>query len=91
MVLFINQTGTIGTIFNSSVNNLTGSPFMTLILLFVLIIAFFMIFRLPFELTAIFILPLGLIYMSFFSEFVAVGLVLLLYVGLILAKNFPIN
>lgn len=91
MVLFINQTGTLGIIFNYATTNITGSPFLTLLFLTLIIMAFFMAFRLPVEASSLFILPMLLVYMSFFSEFIAVGGVFLIYIALILAKNFFIK
>ena len=87
MVLFINQTGTIGVIMGAVTNNITGSYFITLLGLMVIILLFFMVFRLPVEATVIFILPLCLVFMAFYGEFLVIGGLLLMYLGFLIAKN----
>jgi len=57
---FINQTGTIGTIYNSAVTNITGSEFLALLGIIILIILFFLMFGLPIEVT----LGLTLLYLG---------------------------
>lgn len=89
--LFINQTGTIGVIFEAITNNVTGSVYLTLLGLMIIIILFFMLFRVPIEFTAILILPMCIIFMSFYGEFLVVGLTLLMYIGFLVAKNFFIR
>lgn len=88
---FINESGTIGIIFEAVTNNVTGSAYLTLLGFMIIIILFFMLFRVPIEFTAILILPMCIIFMSFFGEFLVIGLTLLMYIGLLIAKNFFIR
>ena len=88
---FINDTGTIGIIYNAATTNITGSEFLTLLGLIVLIIIFFTMFRIPMEMTAIFVLPLMLIFMAYSNNFFAIGGVFLIYLGFLVARNYFIN
>jgi len=91
MVLFINETGTIGIIYNAVTTNITGSDFITLLGLTIMILLFFMTFRIPIEVSAVLILPMLLIFMAFNNNIVAVGSIVLIYLGFLLAKNFFIS
>ena len=87
---FINESGTIGIIFTSFTNNVSGSSYLTLMSIILLVIVFFMIFRLPVEATAILILPMILIFVAYSGDLIGIGMVALLYVGFLFAKNFII-
>jgi len=88
VVLFMNETGFIGNLIIEFSNNLTGSLFLTLLIITIFLILTGLLFRLSLEFTAIIILPLLLVFMATTSEFLAVGGVFLLYLGVIIAKNF---
>jgi len=85
--IFINETGMIGDLL-SQMNNITGGWFVTLLFIVLVVIAIAFMLRVPLEYTAIFIFPLLLVLMSFTSEFLAVGGVFLIYLGLLLANHF---
>ena len=85
---FINTTGTIGTIIQYSNTEVTGSLFLTLLGVVMLLMLLCFLFRLPIEFSAILILPLLLGCMAYMQEFVVVGGVFLIYLGVILGKNF---
>ena len=89
--IFLNQTGIIGQAFNGLTNNVTGSVFLTglLILIVLMVIAF--MFRLPLELTVIFLIPIILVFMAFNTGWVAVGGLIFIYIAVILARNFFIR
>jgi len=90
-MLFINQTETIGTIINAGTQNLTGSLVATffVILLFLLIIA--VIFQIPLEFIAIFILPFMLVIGAFYSSFMIPIIVLFIFAAIIITKNWIFN
>ena len=88
MVTFINSTGTIGIIYQAVNTNITGSDFLTLLGLMFIIMLFFMSFRIPLEATAILILPLLIIFMAFNNDIFAVGGLVLIYLGILFAKNY---
>ena len=87
MVLFINETGIAIDVFNG-MNGITGSPFLTLLLIVILVMLIAFLFRIPVEFTVILILPMLLTFAAFYSEFMAVTGVILIYIGILLAKNF---
>jgi hypothetical protein len=91
MVLFINETGTIGVIYNAVVTNITGSEFLTLLGVLLIMLLFLMAFHIPIEAGAILILPMLLIFMAFNNNILAIAGIALIYLGIILAKNFFIN
>ena len=66
----------------------TGSVFLTLLFIILLILIVFVILRLPIEFSAIFILPLLLVLMAYDAAFYPIGAVFLIYLAVILAKNF---
>lgn len=91
MTLFINETGTIGIIYNAVTNSITGSEFLTLLGLIIIIILFFMLFRLPIEATAILVLPMLLTFMAFNDNLFAMVGAILIYLAILFAKNYFIK
>jgi hypothetical protein len=89
--IFINQTGTLGVIYQAATQNITGSEFITLLGLIILIMAFFMMFGLPIETTTILILPMLIIFGVYSQELIATLGLVLIYLGIIFAKNFFIG
>jgi hypothetical protein len=88
---FINESTSTGVIINYLTNNVTGDLFLTLLLILVCFLTFCMVFRIPLEYTVPLVLPLLLVYMSFTSQFLAVGGVLLIYSAVVFVKMFFIN
>jgi len=87
-MFFINTTETIGIIIGTATETTTGSLFITLLIVVLLLLAIAIMFGIPLEWTTIFILPLILGYMSHYSEFIGTGAVFLIYLSIILTKNF---
>jgi hypothetical protein len=85
---FLNCTETIGLIIGQGTTSTTGSLFLTFFFVLLIILAVAMLFGIQMEYTAIIILPLLLGYMSYYSEFIAFGALILIYLALILTKNF---
>ena len=88
IALFFNETGIISSGLMLLSDNVTGSVFISLLLIMVLLILVAMLFRLPIEVTAIILMPVLIVFMALTSEFLAVGGVVLIYLGVIFAKNF---
>jgi len=88
--MFINETGFIGQIVADTTANVTGSLFLTLLSIVVILILIAVMLRIPIEFTAIFIMPLLIVLMSspYGGSFTAIGGVFLIYIGLLMAKNF---
>jgi len=85
--MFINETGVIGQIFMYASTNLTGSLFLSLLGIIILIIAIFMLFRIPIEFTAILILPIMIVFMAYESQMLVITGAFILYLGFLTAKN----
>lgn len=88
MVLFLNTTETIGIILGNASTYTTGSMFMTMLVILILIMATAILFGIRLEFTSILVLPLLLTYMAFYKEFMVIGTVIILYLSIILTKNF---
>lgn len=91
MSALFNESQTPWLVMEALTNNITGSLFLSLILIYVLVIGLSMLFRMEIEYTMLFLLPLTIVLMAFSGEFLAFGFVMLLYMGFILAKNFFIK
>ena len=90
MTLF-DTTGAIYLIIEAITNNITGSIFLTLLFIMLLIIASLLIFGVPPELSIILIAPLILVVMSYMGEFLAVGGIMLIWLAIIFGRRFFIR
>lgn len=90
MVLY-DETGTMGIIINSMTSDVTGSLFVTLLLIVIFVMAIAFMFRIPVEWTIIFVVPLLIVIMAYSSDFLAVSGVLLIYLGILIGKNWIFN
>lgn len=88
---FINQTGTIGVIYTSATQNITGSELLTLLGLIIMIMLFFVMFGLPIEATLILIMPMLITYGVYAQDLIGFLGLTLLYLGILFAKNFFIT
>lgn len=77
-----NETAIIG------LTSITGSFFLSLLVLVILIMLFALALRIPLEFTAIFILPLLIVLVGYESQLLSVFGVLLLYLGVLFGKHF---
>ena len=87
---FYNPNDTIGIILTSSTAT-TGDIFISLVMIVGILLAICMLFGIKMEYTAIIILPLLLSLMGVSGRFVAAGGVLLIYLALLVTKNFIFN
>lgn len=88
MTTFFNSSDTFGQVLLYMTTDITGSLFISLLLIMVIMIAFALALRIPVEFTAILLIPLFLTLMAFSSDFLAIGGILLIYLGILTAKNF---
>lgn len=86
--MLFNETGSIGTMILYATNDITGSLFLTLLGVVMILMLLCLLLRLPMEFSAILVLPLLIGLMAYMQEFVAIGGVFLIYLGIILGKNF---
>lgn len=85
---FINETSFIGLMFTMLTNNVTGSPFLSLVVLFLFLLVLCLAAGIPMEWTAIFILPLCIYLMAYSSQFLQIAGFVLIYLGILLAKTW---
>ena len=89
---FLNNTGVVGDVINGLSGDVTGSLFLTLLLVLLLLFGLAIAFRIPIEYTALFVTPLMLALMAGGgAEFLMFGTLLLIYLGIIFGKNFFIK
>lgn len=84
---FINCTETIGVVIGTATSTTTGSLFLTFFMILIMILALALMFGIPLEYMAILILPLMITYMAYYSDFLGIGSVILIYLSIILTKN----
>jgi hypothetical protein len=89
--MFLNESGIIGVALISFTNNVTGSLFLTLLTIVGLLMMVCFLFRIPVEFSAIIVLPLLIVLMAYSSQFLAVGGVILIYLGVLFGRYFIIN
>lgn len=84
----MNTSGIIYNVFNGITVNTTGSDYLTMLLILLFILLGGLILRMPFELIALCCIPLILVMMAFdIAIFGAVGVFILIYLGVVFAKN----
>ncbi len=85
---FINWTETIGIAVGNAAQTTFGSILFTLMIIMLILFAVAIMFGIPLEYTAIIYLPLVLGYSAYYSEYLAIGITILIYVALIFTKKF---
>ena len=71
----------------TAMTEVTGSLFLTLFMLVLLLIVIALMFRIPIEFTALLVLPFLITVTAYESSFMSVAGVFLIYVALLLANN----
>jgi len=88
MADFINATGTLGVVFDALVVQM-GSPYMVLFSIFIVLFIILLIFRVPVEFAALFLLPLTLVMWAHDASWLLMIGLSLIFVGIIVARNLP--
>lgn len=86
--MLLNTTGTLGVVINYATVYITGSLFVTLLGIVFGLLLLCLLFRIPMEFTAVLVLPLLLGVGAYVSEFTAIVGVFLIYMGILIGKNF---
>ena len=89
-MVFLNNSGTIGILIKAG-TDLTGSLFLTVLLIFLILVAVSLMFKLPLEILIPVVLPIFIVSMAFSTEFLAIGGLLLIYLAVIFSKRFWLN
>lgn len=87
MVMY-NSSSFIGLILDAGTENLTGDLQLTLLLIFIFLMVIAIMFNMPIEYMAIVIIPITLTMAVYFSIFWVPLLIIFLYVGSIITKNW---
>jgi len=82
----INATNYVGLLLSQGTTDITGTFFITLGMLFLILLALAMLFRIPIEWTAIFFIPFIIACMTYYKEFVVFGSMLAFYLALVITK-----
>lgn len=86
--MLLNETGFAGTILLDLTYNVTGSIFLSLMMIVFIFLILFLLVRIPLEFTAIFILPLLIVFYRIDATSLSALGVFLIYLGILLGKNF---
>lgn len=87
-MVFINWTDHIGVLIGTATENVTGDLIITLAVILLVLLAFALMFGIPLEFTSIIFLPLCVVYMTYYSQFIAVGGLIILYLSFIITRRF---
>jgi len=85
---FINESGLIASVLNHMTINVTGSTFLTLLAIVMGLIVIALMFRLPVEWTSIIVFPFLIVTAAFYTDFLPVLGVFVIYLGILVGKNF---
>jgi len=90
-MVFIDTTGSIGIVVKAITDNITGSIFLTMLFITIVLIAFFYLWRIPTDVVLILMVPFIIVIMAFTKEYVALGGLALIYMGIIFFRRFWLN
>ena len=88
---FINYDDSIGMLFQMVTDNLTGSEFLTILLIVLFLMGLTMAFRMPLEFSIVAVLPILLVSVFYVSNIFIVFGIGLIYLAIILGKKFFLN
>ena len=85
---FMNATGSIGQIISAGSTGVTGSVVATIFVILLVFFAISIMFGIPLEFFAVIILPFCIACAAFYSNFLLPVIVIIFFVGFLIAKNF---
>ena len=85
---FINATGSIAKIIEAGSTGVTGSVVATIFVILLVFFAISIMFGSPLEFFAVIILPFCIACAAFYSNFILPIIIIVFYVGFLIAKNF---
>jgi len=86
--MFINESGILGVVLAAGTTNLTGNIVASLLLIMAFLFAVCIMFGIELEYTAIIFLPLCISIGAYYSKFLVIIIVILIYVSTLIAKNW---
>lgn len=81
-------SGILGVILDQLTTNVTGDLFLTLLFVFLAAFLVFLGYGLPLEINLFILMPVLIVLMSFYGNFVLIGIVIFLLLAGIIARNF---
>lgn len=87
-MVFIDESGFIASVMQGLGVNITGSEYLSYLIVFILLFAIMLMFRVPIVFALLFMTPLVLVLMAYKPEFNGLGAVFLISLGLIVAYNW---
>lgn len=87
-MLFVNESQTIGQILIAGTQNLTGNIVVTLLVIMIFLLCLCVLFGIELEFSAIIFLPICITLGAYYSSFMGMIIVILIYVSTIIAKNW---
>lgn len=87
-MVFANATGVISDIIESGSNTVTGSVIATLFFILLFLIILCLMFGIPLEFIAVILLPICISVGAYYSDFFKPLIVFLIYLAMILSKNW---
>lgn len=88
MAFGFNETMLPYAVINGMTNDITGQIGLTFFIILMLFLVVALALRIPLEFATIIIVPLALVFMAFSGEFILFGTVILVYIGMVMARNF---
>lgn len=80
------ETGLIGLVIQGLTQNVTGSLFLTLLMIVTMFVLIMLLFRIPVEFQAVIIAPMLFTLMAYTREFLAIGGVILIFMAIVFAR-----
>jgi len=87
-MVFINETGILGTIILAGTKSITGDIFATLFLIMIFLIGLCLLFGIPIEFVTVILLPLCIACATEYSAFVPALGVFIIYLSVIITKHW---
>ena len=86
--MFLNSTGLTGEILALGTTSITGSLFVTLLLILAFLMTVCIMFGIPLEFIAVLLLPITLSVAAYYSSFLAPLGIILIYFSMLITKNW---
>jgi hypothetical protein len=83
-----NSSGIIGQVIDAGTNTITGEILGTLLLILILLFVVSLMFGVPLEIFALIVLPLSIVFASYYASFHIITVCILVILALIVGRNF---
>lgn len=88
---FLDNTGIVASIITGLTNDVTGSLFLTYLMIIFLLVVFAIALRIPIEYTVIVVFPVMGVILAYNGDFLGITGAFAIYLAIIIAKNFFIS